>query len=207
MPFRHIGALIACASLLTACTRDKTISTAISTPTGSATSASSARTTTPTPPRTAPLTTGPNVRPGEKPPTLDDAVATHDASGAREFAYYFFRALDWSIATNDAALVHPLVSSDCRRCAAAINNLDDLGRSHQKILGGRIRVEEASVVTGHFAFSADVVVKVSTYQSEERLVDQAGKVIHREPASSDVSLLFASWLQGSWKVVELGGES
>jgi hypothetical protein len=51
------------------------------------------------------LLTGADVRPGEMPPTQDPHFITDDSGGAIAFAGYFYKALDWSIATTNANLL------------------------------------------------------------------------------------------------------
>ncbi|MDT4945157.1 MAG: hypothetical protein QOH14_1890 [Pseudonocardiales bacterium] len=53
-------------------------------------SASANSSPSPSPSRTGPLSTGPNVRPGEKPPVLPEAAKEHSPGGALVFAGYYF---------------------------------------------------------------------------------------------------------------------
>ena len=214
MPFRRLAPSFAtvcallCAALSSACT-SHTAHTASPTTTPTQTAATGTTSPSPTtsPTRTGPLTTGPNVRPGEHPPSAPAGLRRHDPSGALELAAYYFAALDWSIATNDAVLLVPLASASCKPCAATIQNLVSLSTSKRRIVGGRIRVNSLDLVSGHFSVSSDVVVKVEATQGFEKLLGPGGNLVHTVPPSSESSLVFASWQNGSWKVVDLGGES
>src|SRR5881628_647561 len=77
----------------------------------------------PTPTQTGPLTTGPNVRPGEKPPEYPALARRHDGQGALAFAYYFYEAYDWGYATNDPYLVEQISDPHCAGCRKYVKSL------------------------------------------------------------------------------------
>ena len=56
---------------------------------------------------TSPATTGPNVRPGERPPVMPAAAKQHTQEGALAFATFYIKALDWAIAATDPQLLIP----------------------------------------------------------------------------------------------------
>jgi hypothetical protein len=99
-------------------------------PTRSSPAASSgpdSRTVAQSPTGTSPVLTGAGVKPGEKPPIFDRRFLTHDQGGAIAFTSYFYRALDWSIATTNANLLRPMSAPTC----SPISNLE-LRRQHHR---------------------------------------------------------------------------
>jgi Family of unknown function (DUF6318) len=70
--------------------------------------------------------TGAAVRPGELPPTISSYVDHDNASGALAFAAYFYKALDWSIATTNPNLLRAISAPQCSTCEYYIHGLDAL---------------------------------------------------------------------------------
>lgn len=159
---------------------------------------------TPSPTRTGPLLTGPNVRPGEIPPTKPTDAESHTIEGAQALGFYFFKALDWSIATNDSWLLRGLSVPGCAPCKATIDGLDALNRLHRKLVGGRISIDSWGLATGTYKIRADRVVRVSTRQAAQRIEDANHRVVNQEAQSSDTSLVFLNWTGNQWRVVDLG---
>jgi hypothetical protein len=153
------------------------------------------------------LTTGPNVRPGEKPPEFPAAARIHDSTGAIFFAQYYFRAFDWGLATNDSYLLRQVSADDCAACGRAIKAVETEALEGRHLEGGRIRIEQASVVTGKFKFESDFVVEVRTTQSAQKAIDRSGRITAQLPASNDDALVFVSWRAARWFVNQVGAPS
>jgi hypothetical protein len=175
------------------------------TPSSSTPSSSSPATTSPTP--TGPLTTGPGVLPGEKPPVLSAEAKKHTPTGALAFAVYYFKAFDWSVATNDPYLVSQVSAARCAACKRVIHGLAPLRSEGARLRGGRIRLESAKVVTGHFRFKSDLVVQVSLSQEAEVITRPPAPPSTAAPATTDVSLVFVTWVRSGWQVEEVGAPS
>lgn len=161
-----------------------------------------------TPTRTGPLTTGPGVRPGEKPPVLGDGAKQHTSAGALAFGSFYFKAYDWGIATTDPYLVKQMSAPGCNSCKRYISGLDDLRRAKTYVNGGRIAIESNDLVTGSFRFKSDYVVAVVI--SEEALVEvpPSGAPTTTAPMTThDKSFVFVSWVGRGWRVVEVGAPS
>src|SRR5947209_10050313 len=73
--------------------------------------------------RMSPLTSGPNIRPGEKPPVLDPLGRQHSSEGALIFTSYFIHTLDWGIATTDPSLLQNSALPSCQACARYVTTL------------------------------------------------------------------------------------
>ncbi len=61
---------------------------------------------TPTVPADVP-TTGPNTKPGEQPPVMPVAATKHTPDGAKAFAEFFIKTIDWGYATDEQRLHAP----------------------------------------------------------------------------------------------------
>jgi hypothetical protein len=194
------------AGLLAACTSSGAEHPSPSpTPTPSQTSsASRPATTSPAPSRTGPLTTGPGVRPGEKPPVLPAEAQEHTAIGAELFAAYYLRAVNWSIETNDGYLIRGISSASCQTCTRLVEGFASLAASSRHQNGGTSTLQSISIVAGDFTVKADRVVQLTFSESAAKVMTKAGLVVQRIPArAATVSNVFVSWIRGSWKVVEV----
>jgi hypothetical protein len=161
----------------------------------------------PSPSRTGPLTTGPNVRPGEQPPVLPDAAKEHSPAGALLFAGYYLKALDWSIATNDPYLVEKISAANCSACNRAISGLKSLRGRGGHVVGGRIQVTSAKIVTGTFKIRSELVVEVFANEETVVLVEPSSARTTARSVRNDASLVFLSWAADDWKVIDVGAPS
>jgi hypothetical protein len=151
------------------------------------------------------LTTGPNARPGEKPPTFPEAARHHTLTGAVAMGGFYFEALDWTIATNDAASVVEISAKGCQACARVVAAVETLHRKGQVETGGRITVHRyANVVGAKFDQEADYVIRVVYDEGAVHLKQPGHATKMTVPASKNaVSLVFVSWGGAMWKVVEV----
>ena len=169
---------------------------------------SSSRTSpSPEPTQSEPLTTGPNVRPGEKPPEFPALAHQHTAQGALAFASYYYEAFDWGYATNDPYLVRQISAPRCEGCAKYIAGLASVRRSRDTVLGGRVNVDSRRLAHGKFNYRSDYVARV--------VLDEQAIVLNRRhkprkllaPALTNyVQYVFVSWLRHAWFVVEVAGD-
>jgi len=170
-------------------------------PTGSTSTSS----TSPEP--SEPLTTGPNVRPGEKPPEFPALAKKHTANGALAFAAYYYLAFDWGYATNDPYLVSRISAPRCEGCRKYINGLHSLDASGGVLHGGRVAILERGLRYGHFSYKSDYVARIVL--DEQRIVIDRPRKPRRtiEPAVSRyVQYVFVSWRRGAWTVVEVASD-
>ena len=186
------AALSSCSSAHHPATHTSSLTTSSSTITSA--------TPTPSPSRTGPLLTGPGVLPGEKPPQLGPLEAPHDVGGALSFAIFYYRAYDWSVATNDPYLLSVVSSPTCTACARIITRINDLVRSRETLRGGRISLVRAGVSTERFSIHADEAVRVRinqdayTVESTDKTQADTGR------AETIDSLVFVSWVGSGWRV-------
>jgi hypothetical protein len=193
------------AGLLAACSGGGADPDPTPAPTPSTRPSSVAPSSTPaTPSRTGPLTTGPNVRPGEKPPVFPELAKQHTANGALAFASYFVRAFNWGYETNDPYLVRKISEARCKACASYVKGLESLTSSGGVLREGLLTPRSASIFHGTLKIHADFAIDLA--------LDEAPVVIEKPSArpstatvltKNDHSLLLVTWVSGSWKVTEL----
>ncbi len=205
--------LLALAASLLACsgssgdspiTSEPTPHSSTTPPTATARSTPSTPASTPTAPRTGPLTTGPNLRPGEKPPVPPPAAKQHSSLGATQLGAYYFRALGWSLATNDDYLIRALAPPTCATCRRVIAGLAEVHRLGEVQLGGAISVLEARAVRGTFKIKSEYTVQVRYRQAQTMLYAADGSLRDSEPARSGTALVFVTWRAGALHIVEVG---
>jgi hypothetical protein len=159
--------------------------------------------TSPDPSTTAPVTTGPNVRPGEKPPVLPQVAKTNSNAGALAFAEYWERTIDWGYATVDSTLMRTTYASVCTRCEQQARVLDE-GRSKRVTFrGGREAIISATLQKNDHHNGATAVVDVTFDVQQLKVADHTGKVVETDPATPNVTArVWARWSGGKWSVVD-----
>jgi hypothetical protein len=180
--------------LLSACTSDPKPNLSTVTPTPAPTNAS---------PAPSVATTGPNVRPGGKPPGLPDAAKEHTASGAQIFASRVVLALDWGYSTGDSAIVKPLYADGCGPCAKLVAAFDNVKESDRRFVGGHLDVKTvASAKLDPKQPNAEQAVDVRFGVEAVSVLDHGGKVVEGPyPAEVDTIRFYLAWQSDGWKVV------
>jgi len=147
------------------------------------------------------------VKPGEKPPELDARGTQHTDEGALYFAGYFVQALDWSIATNDATLIRHLGLSSCSTCNTYIAKLDSFQRGKNgHVSGGRISITSERLVHGSSSITADEIAQFTLLQEPDVVYrPSSAPSTDASTLSTEVRRVYVSWIDLSWKVVEMAG--
>jgi hypothetical protein len=200
---RIVGLLILCLAL-TACTSGGGDSTDSALPTGSGPVSSATPSPTPTVTRTGPLTTGPGVKPGEKPPQLSSLAIRVDNAGVIAFGAYFVSALDWSLATTDPYLLEQISDPECGPCSTYIKGLEQVQSAGGAVVGGRATFLSSAISSGNLV-AADAVVEVTFSQSAE-VVTEPGAAPRTFPAPPQpaVNKLYLKRRVDSWSILEIG---
>jgi hypothetical protein len=160
---------------------------------------------TPSPTATTPLLTGAAVKPGEVPPTLDPHFRTDDSGGAIAFAGYFYRALDWSIATTNPNLLRAISAPSCKPCTKYIQEIDALAAAGGHSEGARLQVSAYAPAEGDL-LKADYVIQVTINQAPQVLVAKNGtRATPSPPSNPAINYLYMSWDNGGFVATEIGG--
>jgi Family of unknown function (DUF6318) len=160
----------------------------------------------PAPPRatsSGPVAWGPNVRPGEKPPVFPAEAKQHTSEGALMFAGYFIKALDWSLATTDPALLKPISAPTCQACHSYIDAIGTLAAGGGHVIGGRIRSFGMMLEDPNSPIGNSVVVsETSTQQAVVLIRPSASPTTVGPSAQANTSQLRLSWVTGRWVLAE-----
>lgn len=150
-------------------------------------------------------TTGPNVRPGEKPPVLPAVGMTDSAVGAAEFAKYFMEALDWGYATTDSTLAKSLYAPSCSDCALAMRTFDEVRAKNEHFRGGRVAISKWFIAPNDHRNGATEAVDVTFSAQSLEVIDSSGKVVESDPAVKSMTFRFwLRWYGTNWLVVQKG---
>lgn len=163
-----------------------------------------APTTSSSSPSPSVATTGPNVRPGEKPPVLPGLGRTNSRPGAAVFASYWLSALDWSYATGDTTLVKSLYLSSCRTCATVfVGPLDEVRAKGQKFLGGRVSPNSRRLVSSDETYPSSTVVDVNFDIGAAKIVGPDARVVRSGPKITNLDWrTWLTWRDGAWRVLD-----
>jgi hypothetical protein len=148
-------------------------------------------------------TTGPNVRPGEKPPTLPGGAKSDSPSGAAQFAGYWIEALDWGYATTDSTLAKSLYAPECTDCARLMHNYDDPRAKGQHFHGGRVNVVGTNVVTDDNRRPGTQPIDVTVHAEALQTLDARGHVVTSGGAIPRMTFrLWVKWTGTSWVLID-----
>jgi hypothetical protein len=155
------------------------------------------------PTATTPLLTGAAVRPGEVPPTISSYVDHDTAAGALAFAAYYYKALDWSIATTNPNLLRNISATTCTACQSFIQGLDALAATGGYSQGGRGYVTQFVIVKDTFV-NADYTVKVTVRQENETIVNPgAAPTTYPYGSKPAINYLYMDWKGSRWQAVQI----
>jgi hypothetical protein len=152
---------------------------------------------------TPPITTGPNVRPGEKPPTFPQTLNTNDRVAADVYAKYWMQTLDWGYATTDSTLARQAFLPACRDCERFIQIFDDARSAGEHFRGGRISFEKSAIQPNDHRNGANAVSDVTVSVAALQTLDSKDRVIKHAPAIRRVSYrIWMRWAANRWYVVD-----
>ena len=169
------------------------------TPAAPSTSASAP--SAPTVPADVP-TTGPNLRSrGEKPPIEPVAALEHTPEGAKAFAEFFIKTIDWGFATTSSKYMRHYYEATCIECENAARGLDSAARARHHFIGDRFTIRRVETVArSGSAHGLDIYFDVTSTE----VVDQAGKFVDALGALINFrERVQVTWSRGQWKVTTM----
>jgi hypothetical protein len=202
--------LAVCAAALAACGGSadnfSTVSPTPSAPGSRSASGSASASPTAAPTQTGPLLTGHGVSPGEVPPTRSSFSLQHNSDGALAFAAYFYRALDWSIATTDPYLLRQISAPTCIGCNKYINAMTALEHAGGYSVGGRGHATSFALVHGDSRVTAEFTVQVTLIQQSQVVVTSPGApaTTYSNSGNPETNFLYVSWGNAGWQAIEIG---
>jgi len=164
----------------------------------------STHSTSAAPTATPPISTGPNVRPGEKPPTFPASLNRNLPAGADAFARYWMQTLDWGYATTDSSLAKAAFAASCTDCARFVKgNFDDTRAEGWHFRGGRVGFLESTLQQPDHHANATSLDDVTVTVGALETLDRAGHVQSRAPAIPHITYrIWLRWTGARWTVVD-----
>ncbi|WP_375491292.1 DUF6318 family protein [uncultured Jatrophihabitans sp.] len=188
------AAILAITAALTACTGSATPRPTHSpVPTTPSTSAAPSSTAPPAP---VVPTTGPNVRPGERPPTLPAVGHEDKPIGADFYARYWIETLDWGYATTSSALARTAFSPVCTGCARFVTTYDLTSKAGDHFVGGRSSITSSAIADNDKRNGAQYAVDITISVAPLKTVDAKGAAVS---SAKPLTITFRNWL--AWRGV------
>jgi hypothetical protein len=171
---------------------------------GSGSSAAGSRSGPPAPPRpSVPAdvpTTGPNARRGERPPIMPLEATQHTPEGARAFAEFFIKTIDWGYATTSSTYMRHYFQKSCIGCISTARALDSAARAQHHFIDDRFTVQTIEAQSSSMV-APRILIKFDVSSSE--VVDKNGKFVDGEPALTNLhERMTLSWHSDHWRIDE-----
>lgn len=170
-------------------------------------SAPSTSTSTPTAPATPSVpadvpTTGPNVTgPSERPPVEPILATQRSAAGAKAFAEFFIRTIDWAYATNSTKYMRHYYEASCVACASTADAVDRAAQKGHHFVGDRFSIRR---VTAPAPSGTGYRVAVFFDVSAAEVVDHAGHFVDGLGALTNYEeQIVVKWRPSGWMVREM----
>jgi uncharacterized protein DUF6318 len=152
---------------------------------------------------TPPITSGHNVRPGEKPPTFPQSMEKNLPSAAGTFAVYWVQTIDWGYATVDSTLARRAFSPVCTDCTQFMRIFDDAHAKGVHFRGGRMAISKWLIRPNDRHNGATAVIDVTVSIGALQAIDRTGKVVEADPAEARVMYrVWLKWTGTKWTVVD-----
>jgi hypothetical protein len=199
-----VGGAGALALIVTACTSNGGGGPTFTPPTSTYQPPTQSTSPDPTTTTTPPVTTGPNVRPGEKPPTFPASLQVNARGAADGFAQYWMRTLDWGYATTDSSLAKAAYSKSCTDCARFVKgNFDDTRSQGLRFRGGRVGFLESTLQPTDHRNGATQIDDVTVSVGALETLDHTGHVVSRAAAIPHITYrIWLRWTGKRWTVVD-----
>jgi hypothetical protein len=126
-------------------------------------------------------------------------AAQHSRAGARAFAAFFIKTLDWGMATVSGTYLRHYAARDCSTCRSLAHDLDADRAAEHRYIGGRSRV--IRVREGVKALANAQIVEVRSTSFEE--LSKSGSPIAADPAYPRLRYVVTLRWRFHWEVTRL----
>lgn len=125
----------------------------------------------------------------------------HTPEGAKAFAEFFIKTIDWGYATTSSAYMRHYFRTSCVGCRSTAIALDRARAKQRHFIGDRFAIRSSSMVSRTTTRTAHVLVTFDVNSSE--VVDVAGKFVDGGPALKDFrEQVDLSWSSNRWLISE-----
>jgi hypothetical protein len=132
----------------------------------------------------------------------------HSAAGARAFAEFFIKTIDWGYATTSSAYMRHYALADCQGCSAFAEFFDRARRAHHQFIGARMTITSARSAPKPLASGSDAtaIVVFNILSFEE--VTSSGKYVQADIAhSAEKFQVSMRWSSNGWLVRHLSASA
>jgi hypothetical protein len=148
--------------------------------------------------------TGPNTRKGEQPPVMPVAATKHSPDGAKAFAEFFIKTIDWGYATTSSAYMRNYFQASCETCRNFAGLFDRARVKAEHFIGGRIATGAAYVRRGKTRLVVAVPFSITAFAE----VKSSGHVVQADRAHGHERFdVTGEWVDGGWRTVEMALET
>jgi hypothetical protein len=129
----------------------------------------------------------------------------HTPDGAKAFAEFFIKTIDWGYATTSSAYMRHYFQHACVGCRSTADALDRARRKKHHFIGDRFTIKSATMTGPVTTQKAHVVVTFDVESVE--VVDKNGKPVDAAPAANGFrELVTLSWHGTQWAIDEFVGK-
>ena len=154
-------------------------------------------------PRDVP-TTGLNVGyKGEKPPVMPVVATEHTVAGAKAFAAFFVKTIDWGYVTTSSAYMRHYYVKTCDLCTALAADLDATRAKKHHYLGDRFTISSARQSSEPTVFfGSERTIDLNFSVSATTSVDELGRIKGAQiPISGGQLQIWLDWNVSEWSTV------
>jgi len=128
----------------------------------------------------------------------------HTAAGAKAFAMFFVRVIDWGGATVSSNYMRHYTFQGCSTCAPGLSGVDRDRVAGRRYVGGRFTVQSAHLYSKPLETKADYTALVVFDISAFKEFSKTGRLIESEPRQVDEQFeVSLRWETGSWQTIDL----
>lgn len=124
----------------------------------------------------------------------------HTDAGAVAFAKYYWEALGRAQLTSDSSEIEQLVSPDCQPCGTLVKSFDELSAKNS-----RANINPIAVTTAEIADTTDGKSDEAAtleVESKAHVMQTNGKATGQVKAQNYTAIVYVSWQEGTWAIVD-----
>lgn len=128
----------------------------------------------------------------------------HTPEGARAFAEFFIKTIDWGYATTSSTYMRHYFQKSCIECANVVEGIDRVRNAHEHFVGDRFTIIRSAATKAHSAGLSESLVWPKFNVSSGEIVTSQGKFVDGDAAhpgyQEEVTL---RWSDNAWTVTRM----
>lgn len=139
----------------------------------------------------------------EQPPAMPATALQHSPAGARAFAEFFVKTIDWGYATTSGSYMRHYYSATCEQCPLIAGSFTNATAKKQHYVGGRFAILSTREVTEPPHFGSEHTFDIQIKVGAVYLVDSKNKITGLDTAYTSKLQVWAAWSHNRWTIVIL----